>query len=61
MIKVLVNKHGSKLLHAAVYDQTTQNAKVLCSEANYLGIINDYTLPTVNNVTCKKCIKLMNT
>lgn len=62
-MKIRTKIGTGKTVHAAEYDPQTGSIDLFCDRLTYpayYAAISDDTPPTAENVTCKKCIKIIN-
>lgn len=59
-MKICIKVGGGKKDHAADYDSETGAVSLFCDSmtyATFYALVVDFTPPSVETVTCKKCLK----
>jgi len=59
-MNIRISIYGNKTVHAASYDPENQLVDLFCCSLKYKSYrpdVVDYTKPTKENVTCKKCLR----
>lgn len=59
-MNIRITIYNNKTVHAASYDPVTKEINLYCNSLKYKyyhADVVDYTEPTKENITCKKCTK----